>query len=158
MSRKKSVSEKEKEGTLKPTRAIVDKTAPLKNWVKAPIKLSENGKLIYSAVLMLLITNEVATKLDTYAIALFADWLDIYETYSELCRDKGFVQTFESGATNITGYFSVKKEANKSVESYMKKLGLSIKDREMITAYMENRGEEEEDPFSAMARMIVETD
>ena len=156
MSRKKSVSEKEKEGTLKPTRAKVDKTAPLKFWVKAPIQLNDKAAKIYSKVLMLLVDSDVATRLDTYSIALFAFWLELLEATIEKANGK-WVQQFESGATNITGHFSVLKEADKNVQSYMKKLGLSIKDREMITAFMENRGEDEEDPMDAMMREIAET-
>lgn len=155
MSKKKSVAEKEREGTLKPTRNLMDKTAPLKNWVKAPIRLNEKAKSIYTAVLGLLIKNEVATTLDTYSVALFAYWLEVFEQTTISCERFGHVQQFKSGATNITGYFSVLKESDSKVQSYMKKLGLSIKDREMITAFMENQGEGEKDAYDLMVEKIA---
>lgn len=163
MSKKKSVAEKEMEGTLKPSRAKVDKTALLKNWVKAPIELNDNAKKIYTAVLGLLIKNEVATTLDTYSIAMLAFWMELFENVSQNApKDKNskspWIQQFKSGATNITGFFSVLKEADSKVQSYMKKLGLSIKDREMITAFMETKNENEEDPFDLMMKKIAEAE
>ncbi|MFK7947175.1 MAG: hypothetical protein AB8G11_06285 [Saprospiraceae bacterium] len=163
MSRKKSTTQKEKEGTLKPSRNVVDKTAPLKRWIKAPIKLNDNAKVIYTAVLGMLIKNEVATALDTYSVAMFAFWLEVFENVSSNAktdtRSKSkWIQEFKGGSTNITGYFTAIEKSDAKVQSYMKKLGLSIKDRQMITAFMENKGENEEDSYDMMLRKIAEAE
>ncbi|HIP48684.1 MAG TPA: hypothetical protein EYG92_06950 [Lutibacter sp.] len=45
---------------------------------------------------------------------------------------KGMVQTFKGGATNITGWMSIVKDADKALDNISAHFGLSIKDRRKL--------------------------
>ena len=45
---------------------------------------------------------------------------------------KGMVQTFKGGATNITGYMSIIKDADKALDDLSAHFGMSIRDRKRL--------------------------
>lgn len=79
-------------------------------------------------------TNQVS-KVDLMHLQQAAFWMDarckaIYEVNKR--GIKGLVQTFTSGATNVTGYVSIIEKADKHLADVSAHFGLSIKDRKKL--------------------------
>lgn len=147
--------EKEFKGTLKKSRVTVSKTEPLKRMSKPAFELSDGGNKIFKSTLKMLMSTEAVTALDIYSVTMLAFWMDILIETNVKANGK-YVQTFDSGATNITGQFTVIKEANKNILSFLKVLGLTIKDRGTIAAFAEPEKEDENNPLDAIAEMLNE--
>jgi hypothetical protein len=64
------------------------------------------------------------------------------------------VQVFKNGTSNITGTFSVIKEAHANIQYYLKVLGLTIKDRGTIMAFAEPDKDDDDNPLDAIAEML----
>ena len=72
------------------------------------------------------------TKVDLVHLQALAFWMDArtqaYRKVKELGYE-GLVQTFKSGATNITGHLSVIEKADKHIAEISAHFGMSIRDR-----------------------------
>lgn len=143
--------EKEFKGTLKKSRVTVSKTEPLKRMAKPAFELSDGANKIFKSTLKMLMSTEAVTALDIYSVTMLAFWIDIL-IETNIKADGKYVQTFDSGATNITGHFTVIKEANKNILSFLKVLGLTIKDRGTIAAFAEKEDEDEYDPLDEIIK------
>lgn len=65
---------------------------------------------------------------------------------------KGWVQTFQNGANNVTGYVSILDKAAKHLDDVSAHFGLSIKDRQKIKAPTANPNQL--DMFSVIAEQL----
>ena len=153
MSVKKTDEEKQFLGTEKKSRKKVSKTIPLQRMIKPAFELTQEANNYFKATLKMLMSAEAVTALDVYSVTMFAYWLDVFIRTNKAAGGE-FVQEFESGATNITGHFSVIKEANAQIKSFIKLLGLSPKDRQSIIAFAEEVKEDEDNPLDMIAEML----
>jgi hypothetical protein len=81
-------------------------------------------------------TNQFS-KVDLIHLQQAAFWMDARcKAIAEINKRgyKGLVQTFATGATNITGHVSVLEKADKNLDNVSAHFGLSIKDRNKIKA------------------------
>jgi phage terminase small subunit len=153
MSRKRTDEEKEFEGTLKKSRVTVSKTEPLKRMVKPSFELTEEGTRIFKETIKMLMTTDAVTALDVFSVTMFAYWIAIFIKTDKEAKGT-FVQTFKNGTSNITGTFSVIKEAHTNIQYYLRVLGLTIKDRGTIMAFAEPEKEDEDNPLDAIMEML----
>lgn len=75
------------------------------------------------------------TKLDLIHLQTAAWWMDARcQAYYEIRKKgyKGLVQTFVSGANNVTGHVSIIEKADKRLDEVSAHFGLSIKDRQKL--------------------------
>jgi len=64
------------------------------------------------------------------------------------------VQTYKSGATAISGFFTAASKCDAIVQQYMKSLGLTPKHRELIAAFNDIESEKEEDALAMLFEEI----
>lgn len=79
-------------------------------------------------------THQIA-KLDLKHLQKAAFWMDVRcQAISKINKEgyDGLVQTFKSGATNVTGHVSILEKADKHLDEVSAHFGLSIKDRMKI--------------------------
>ena len=89
-------------------------------------------------------------KVDAVLLSILAKNLDLLVTSAnEITSLDDVVQTFESGATNITGTFTAFERATKAVLTLSSKLGLSPSDREKLMAFAETKSKDA-DPYDAL--------
>jgi phage terminase small subunit len=153
MSRKRTNEDKEFEGTLKKSRVTTSKTEPLKRMVKPAFELTEEGNRIFKETIKMLMTTEAVTALDVFSVTMFAYWMAIFIKTDKEAKGT-FVQVFKNGTSNITGTFSVIKEAHANIQYYLKVLGLTIKDRGTIMAFAEPDKDDDDNPLDAIAEML----
>jgi phage terminase small subunit len=75
------------------------------------------------------------TKVDLMHLQAAAFWMDARaQAYAKINSQgyKGLVQTFKSGATNITGHVSIIEKADKHLNEISAHFGLSIRDRQRM--------------------------
>lgn len=81
-------------------------------------------------------TNQIA-KGDLKHLQKAAFWMDARcQAISKINKEgyDGLVQTFKSGATNVTGHVSIIEKADKHLDEVSAHFGLSIKDRQKINS------------------------
>tara|TARA_R110000851_G_scaffold107371_1_gene227531 strand:- start:1039 stop:1548 length:510 start_codon:yes stop_codon:yes gene_type:complete len=155
MSNKRTDEEKKFEGTLKKSRVTVSKSEPLKRMTKPSFELTPDGNRIFKETVKMLMTTEAVTALDVFSVTMFAYWVAMF-IKTDKDANGVFVQTFKNGTSNITGTFSVIKEAHTNIQYYLRVLGLTIKDRGTIMAFAEPEKEEEDNPLDAIAEMLID--
>lgn len=147
--------EKEFKGTLKKSRVTVSKTEPLKRLPKPHFKLTDEAYVFFETTARMLMTTGAVTALDVHALTYYAFYVSVFTKAIENSNGN-YVQTFQGGATNITGNYSLIKDAQKQIQYYLKVLGLTIKDRGTIIAFAEPEKEDENNPLDAIAEMLNE--
>jgi phage terminase small subunit len=83
------------------------------------------------------VSTKQFSKVDLMHLQQAAFWMDARcKAIAEINKKgyKGLVQTFATGATNVTGHVSVLEKADKHLDSVSAHFGLSIKDRNKIKA------------------------
>lgn len=144
--REKTNNDKAFEGTLKKSRIKNTKVEPLARLGKPTFDLDEYGLRVFKETGKLLISTKTLTALDISILTLFAFNMSLFIRTN--INTKGiYVQKFKGGATNITGEYSIIKDTQKQIQIYAKLLGLSVKDRGLISAFMESEKEEDDNPF-----------
>ena len=154
MAIKKTNAEKELQGTLKPERKKTSKIATLKRIPKPSFELTAEAKRTFRQVVKIMIDEDVATALDVYAITNFAFWYHQLIEANNKIMATGMVQTYKSGATAISGFFTAASKCDAIVQQYMKSLGLTPKHRELIAAFNDIEADKEEDPLALLFEEI----
>jgi phage terminase small subunit len=81
------------------------------------------------------------TKVDLVHLQELAFWMDARSKAYKVVRKMGYdglVQTFKSGATNITGHLSVIEKADKHISDISAHFGMSIRDRKRLKEKQDN--------------------
>lgn len=151
--REKAHEEKAFEGTLKKSRVKNAKVEPLARLGKPIFELDDYGLKVFKETGKLLIATKTLTALDISILTFYAFNVSLFVRTN--IKTKGiYVQQFKGGATNITGEYSIIKDTQKQIQIYAKLLGLSIKDRGLISAFMEAEKEEEDNPFDGILNSL----
>lgn len=83
-------------------------------------------------------------KIDFYTVAMAANALTLYHQALEQVMEYGSTQTFKTGASNVTGAYTVMKDQAQLFQQFSDRLGLDVKARERLQAYAKK---ENENPF-----------
>lgn len=82
------------------------------------------------------LTTKQVSKLDLIHLQKASFWMDARcQAFAEI-KKKGYkgglVQTFQSGATNVSGHVSIVEKADKHLDDVSSHFGLSIRDRQKL--------------------------
>ncbi|MBF05005.1 MAG: hypothetical protein CMP76_17145 [Flavobacterium sp.] len=110
----------------------------LKN-LPAPLKkmnLTNDQKYWYKYFGQQLIDSRKLTKPDLIHLHRLATSVDYYIQAEKEIRKQGFhgglIQTFKGGATNVSGYVTIREKMIKDIDELSKHFGFSFKDRSKI--------------------------
>ena len=98
----------------------------------ASMKLNAAQKKWWAWFGLEFLSTKQLTKVDLLHLHEAAFWMDVRCQAIKVVNDlgyKGLVQTFATGATNITGHVSIIEKADKHLDSVSAHFGLSFKDR-----------------------------
>ena len=105
----------------------------------APIekmKLTVDQKYWYKYFGEQLILSQKLTKPDLLHLHTLATSVDYYIQAEKQIREKGFhgglIQTFKGGATNVSGYVTIREKMIKDIDRLSKHFGFSFSDRSKI--------------------------
>ena len=109
------------------------------------LKISNRAKKIYKILFEVLNRHKRIEETDIITISLFAQNMDTYAIANEIIHEKekikngsGYIQTFKSGASNFSPEYLLRSNAEKQILVYIKKLGLSLRDRKEITSMIQD--------------------
>ena len=140
------------QGTLRPDRDISVKpsTVDKAEFPQPVLELNPRAREFYDLTIEHLNEAEVLRKVDAVLLSVLAKNLDLLVTAAnDIQTLDDVVQTFESGATNISGTYTAFERATKAVLTLSSKLGLSPADREKLMAFAETKSKEV-DPYEAL--------
>lgn len=96
-------------------------------------ELSKEQKYWYEYFGQQLIDTQKLTKPDLIHLHQLATSVDYYIQAENEIRNKGFhgglIQTFKGGATNVSGYVTIREKMIKEINELSKHFGFSFKDR-----------------------------
>ncbi len=105
----------------------------------APISkfnLSKDQMFWYKFFGQQLVDTKKLTKPDLIHLHRLAKSVDYYiqaeEKISDLGFDGGLIQTFKGGATNVSGYVTIREKMIKEIDELSKHFGFSFKDRSKL--------------------------
>jgi phage terminase small subunit len=102
----------------------------------AKMKLTEDQKYWYNYFGQQLIDSGKLTKPDLLHLHTLATSVDYYIQSEKQIREKGFhgglIQTFKGGATNVSGYVTIREKMIKDIDRLSKHFGFSFADRSKI--------------------------
>lgn len=102
----------------------------------AKMKLNVDQKYWYNFFGEQLIESQKLTKPDLIHLHRLATSVDYYVQAENEIRKKGFhgglIQTFKGGATNVSGYVTIREKMVRDIDELSKHFGFSFKDRSKI--------------------------
>lgn len=102
----------------------------------AKFKLSTDQKYWYNYFGQQLIDSKKLTKPDLIHLHRLAKSVDYYIQAEMHISEEGFhgglVQTFKGGATNVSGYVTIREKMLRDIDELSKHFGFSFKDRQKI--------------------------
>lgn len=101
----------------------------------AKFKLSTNQKFWYNYIGKILVETKKLTQPDLIHLHAFARSVDYYLQAEEQIAIKGYsglVQTFSSGASNVSGHITLREKMLKEIDNFSKHFGFSFKDRQKL--------------------------
>jgi len=153
----KSKSLKAIQGTIRSDRDIqpVVSTVDRDQFPEPVIELTARGRLFFDLTIDHLNEAKVLHNVDAMLLSILAKNVDILIDAANQINDlDDVVQTFESGATNVTGVFTAFERATKSILTLSAKLGLSPSDREKLMAFAQGRVDDV-DPYDTLKRSAM---
>jgi P27 family predicted phage terminase small subunit len=99
--------------------------------------LSKEGKQIYKEICRLLEDYDALEEIDSYILSMTAHYLDLFHKHA----DKDPIQTYPTGAKQVSPSFSIMKDAREGFIKLSGKLGLSNKDRELMLKFKAKKDE-----------------
>ena len=121
----------------KPPRILIDK---------------QTARNYYYLIYQFLDDNTAYENIDKYIIAMAANSLTIY---GEAIRDvevNGTIQTFATGAKNVSAYYTVMRDSIKTFTELSDKIGLDAKAREKLKAFADKA--DANDPLSNFMKKV----
>lgn len=114
------------------------KTLPSPN---SKITMSKDQVYWYKYFGQQLVDTKKLTKPDLIHLIRLAKSVDYYiqaeEKIQQLGFDGGLIQTFKGGATNVSGYVTVREKMIKEIDELSKHFGFSFKDRNKLIEHKE---------------------
>lgn len=102
----------------------------------AKFNLSKDQKFWYKYFGEQLVSSKKLTKPDLVHLHRLATTVDYYiqseSKINELGFDGGLIQTFKGGATNVSGYVTIREKMIKDLDELSKHFGFSFKDRNKL--------------------------
>lgn len=99
-------------------------------------ELSKDQKYWYEYFGQQLVDTKKLTKPDLIHLHQLATSVDYYIQAEQAIREKGFhgglIQTFKGGATNVSGYVTIREKMIKEINDLSKHFGFSFKDRSKL--------------------------
>lgn len=99
-------------------------------------ELSKEQKYWYEYFGQQLVDTKKLTKPDLIHLHQLATSVDYYIQAEQAIREKGFhgglIQTFKGGATNVSGYVTIREKMIKEINDLSKHFGFSFKDRSKL--------------------------
>jgi P27 family predicted phage terminase small subunit len=99
-------------------------------------ELSDDQKYWYKYFGQQLVDTKKLTKPDLIHLHQLATSVDYYIQAENKIREKGFngglIQTFKGGATNVSGYVTIREKMIKEINELSKHFGFSFKDRSKL--------------------------
>lgn len=103
----------------------------------AKFNLSKDQKFWYKYFGEQLISSKKLTKPDLVHLHRLATTIDFYIQAEAEINSRGFqgglIQTFATGATNVSGYVTIREKMIKDMDELSKHFGFSFKDRSKLT-------------------------
>lgn len=114
----------------------------------APIKrfnLTKNQVFWYKYYGDQLISSNKLTKTDLFHLHRLAQSIDYYLQAEEEMSKRGYhgglIQTYVSGATNVSAHWTLREKCLKDIDEISKHFGFSFKDRAKLTQIKEDPGQ-----------------
>ena len=99
-------------------------------------ELSKEQKYWYEYFGQQFVDTKKLTKPDLIHLHQLATSVDYYIQAEQAIREKGFhgglIQTFKGGATNVSGYVTIREKMIKEINDLSKHFGFSFKDRSKL--------------------------
>lgn len=156
MSRKKTTTEKLKEGTIredrKPVRA---KKSSLRGYPKPFEDLSEKETVIFKRLCDHLRDADALHDADTFLLSACAVNLGQMAQIIPELREKGPVQIFENGTRNVSPEYSIFDKCNGLFLRHSKVMGLDPRSRQDMLVFLETGDNEPDDPLANIGASIT---
>jgi len=114
------------------------------NKLPSPIskfELSKDQQYWYKFFGQMLVDTRKLTKPDLIHLHRLSTCVDYYIQAEQKIREKGFegglIQTFKGGATNVSGYVTIREKMVKEIDELSKHFGFSFKDRSKLIEHKE---------------------
>jgi len=151
MARKKTLSTKAAEGTLRKDRTKQQKTGLLLIVPAPTFKLEAQAETIFKRVAAALIAEEVFTALDVDTLTQYAFWFNKFIEIKN--ADYPAINEFANGTNQQSGATNLLLKFDDKVQKYSNLLGLSIKARDLMASFEKAETETESPIESAMLRI-----
>jgi len=158
--KKKTTAEKELSGTNRPDKTKVAKGVKIEIPKPEPY-LNAAQKKIYHRICEHINEHSLLQTIDSFYISQVAVSFHLIAKYTKLINKEGAIQTYESGATNVSGYYSILKGERLNLKDAIRQLGLTVKAREDLNSFSEritplkpSTDADESDPFARKLRRV----
>ena len=94
--------------------------------------VNEQAKKFYTTVGKVLVDERMISKSDLHAFCMACNWFGFYYDAYEATVKKGIIQTYKTGARNVSPEFSTMEKCDANFRYYMKFFGLTPYHRERI--------------------------
>lgn len=147
--KKKTTSIKNLTGTNRPDKAPQKLTSKLDKAPPPQKYLSTDARKIYRAICKHLLENNSLCEIDSYYVSMAALSFCDFAKFAKEASENGYIQTYESGATNISTEYVIMRNERQAIETFCKNLGLNAKAREALIAFSKEP-EQNNDVFSQL--------
>lgn len=158
--KKKTTAEKELSGTNRPDKTKVAKKGEIE--IPPPeTYLNAAQKKIYYRICEHINEHSLLQSIDSLYVSQAAVSFSLISKYTKLINRQGATQTYDSGAMNISAYYSVLKGERLNLKDAIRQLGLTVKAREDLNSFSEritplqpSANADESDPFARKLKRV----
>lgn len=150
MARKKSTSERIKQGTIRPDRIpIKTKKVSIASKYPTPFEpLEHKEEVIYRRLCDHLMDADALHDADTFILTAAAVNLKQMGDIIPELRVNGAIQTFENGTRNVSPEYSVFEKCNSLFLRHSRQLGLDPFSRQNMLIFLEQGDKDDDDPLA----------
>ena len=107
--------------------------------------LNATAKKYYTQICVHLEGADALEEIDSFGLSMMAHSLDLYKQAAEKINDPsiGVVQTYSTGAQQVSAWFSVMKNSLDYFLKYSQRYGMTPKDRELMIKFKVKRNEKD---------------
>jgi len=149
MSRRKTETEKKKQGTRNATRERTRK-APRRvslTGLPAPLEdLNNDERKIYARLCNHLLGADALHDVDAYLITAAAVNLNQMRIAIAQLREQGPIQEFDNGTRNVSPEYSIFEKCNNMLRQHSRLLGLDPRSRQDLLIFLESGEGQDDDP------------
>ena len=148
MSRRKSITEKKKQGTARADRAKTVKRTTPDHWPAPDIDLNETEQAAYSGLCRHLEEAGALFDVDRHLMTLAAVNIAQGVIAMGQLREQGPIQEFENGTRNVSPEYSIFEKCMAAHIRYSRLLGLDPRSRSDLDYFMQEQEEDKVDPIA----------